>query len=363
MRAPCLLLLVAAALLVRPQAASASLAMQLLTQIDPADVEHLYQPGWQEALHAAGVEAGIAQPRGQPTPAAPHSPTEPWLEQISEEPRAFVYHNFLRPEEADHLIALARPHLAKSKVIVAESGKVEDSKVRTSSGAWIQRAQDPVVAGIERRISAWTGAPVENAEPMHVLHYGVGEEYQPHVDFFVEDKNTINGGQRVATILLYLNDVPEGGETVFPFSKLVPAPEHAAEYSECARKGTAAKARKGDALLFYSVLPNGQSMDVLSTHAGCPVLKGEKYVASVWLRQDEWVDAPASQVAAVKPRRGSSERSARSTRAPERGLVASACLCSWFCRAVGFGSSERRGLCSPVVLSRARAAIASSRCG
>ena len=44
----------------------------------------------------------------------------------------------------------------------------------------------------------------ENGEGLQVLHYGVGEKYEPHYDYFLDEFNTKNGGQRVATVLMYL---------------------------------------------------------------------------------------------------------------------------------------------------------------
>lgn len=53
-------------------------------------------------------------------------------------------------------------------------------------------------------------------------------------------------------------------------------------WSQCARGGVAVKARKGDALLFWS-MDNVQNIDQKSTHAGCPVIKGEKWSATKWM--------------------------------------------------------------------------------
>ncbi len=92
--------------------------------------------------------------------------------------------------------------------------------------------------------------PEENGEGMQVLHYVNGQKYEPHHDYFHDTVNPqkSNGGQRVATMLMYLTTVEEGGETVFPNSAEKVEGE---QWSECARRGLAVKTQKGDALLFF----------------------------------------------------------------------------------------------------------------
>lgn len=46
--------------------------------------------------------------------------------------------------------------------------------------------------------------PAENGEGLQVLHYEVGQKYEPHYDYFMDEFNTKNGGQRIATVLMYL---------------------------------------------------------------------------------------------------------------------------------------------------------------
>ena len=48
-------------------------------------------------------------------------------------------------------------------------------------------------------------------------------------------------------------------------------------------QGLAVKATRGNALLFYSLLPNGES-DPSSLHGSCPTTKGDKYSATKWVR-------------------------------------------------------------------------------
>ncbi|XP_009149614.1 probable prolyl 4-hydroxylase 8 isoform X2 [Brassica rapa] len=181
---------------------------------------------------------------------------ERWLEVISWEPRAFLYHNFLTNEECEHLISLAKPNMAKSKVADVKTGRSKDSRVRTSSGAFLKTGHDEIVKEIEDKISDFTFIPVENGESLQVLHYEVGQKYEPHHDYFTDEFNVKRGGQRVATVLMYLSEVEEGGETVFPLAK-------------------------------------GNISDVpwwneLSQCGGCPVIRGNKWSSTKWLHAHEY---------------------------------------------------------------------------
>ncbi|KAJ6319189.1 hypothetical protein OIU76_014506 [Salix suchowensis] len=81
------------------------------------------------------------------------------VKQVSSKPRAFVYKGFLTDLECDHLISLAKSELKRSAVADNENGKSKLSEVRTSSGMFITKAKDPIVAGIEDKIATWTFLP------------------------------------------------------------------------------------------------------------------------------------------------------------------------------------------------------------
>ncbi|KAM0864260.1 hypothetical protein ACQ4PT_044055 [Festuca glaucescens] len=231
---------------------------------------------------AAGAGGGVRGSSVYPAPVVyPHH-----SRQISWHPRVFLYPHFLSDDEANHLVSLASGELKKSAVADIKSGKSTLSEARTSSGYIISKGQDPIVAGIEDKIAAWSFLPKENGEDMQVLRFKRGEKYEPKYDYFTDSVNTMRGGHRVATVLLYLTDVAEGGETVFPLAK-----EHTkkgshgkdATLSECAKNGISVKPRKGDALLFFNLLPNAAT-DPSSLHGGCEVIKGEKWSATKWIR-------------------------------------------------------------------------------
>lgn len=213
---------------------------------------------------------------------------KPWVEFISWEPRAFVYHNFLSKEECEYLISLAKPHMLKSTVVDSATGKSKDSRVRTSSGTFLVRGQDKIIREIEKKIADFTFIPVEQGEGIQILHYEVGQKYEPHYDYFHDQFNTQNGGQRIATLLMYLSDVEAGGETVFPSAKVnsssVPFWN---ELSECGKTGLSVKPKRGDALLFWSMKPDA-TPDPSSLHGGCPVISGNKWSATKWMRVLEY---------------------------------------------------------------------------
>ncbi|EFN51228.1 hypothetical protein CHLNCDRAFT_141231 [Chlorella variabilis] len=204
-------------------------------------------------------------------------PKRPWMQVLDAEARIFI--NFLTEEECDHIVALAKPHLERSGVVDTATGGSEISDIRTSKGMFLERGHDDTVAAIEERIARWTLLPVGNGEGLQVLNYHPGEKYDDY--FFDKVNGESNGGNRYATVLMYLNTVEEGGETVFPN---IPAPggDNGPTFTECARRHLAAKPTKGSAVLFHSIKPSGD-LERRSLHTACPVVKGEKWSAPKWI--------------------------------------------------------------------------------
>ncbi|CAI7760503.1 unnamed protein product [Closterium sp. NIES-53] len=179
--------------------------------------------------------------------AGPGIPIDPSrITRLSWQPRAFLYSGFLSHDECDHLITLARDKVTRSSVADNKSGKSVLSEIRTSSGTFLNKYQDDVVKRIEERIAAWTFLPKEHGEAIQILKYEIGQKYDAHFDYFFDAVNTQMGGHRVATVLMYLTTVEEGGETVFPSSQ--PRPPMDVTKTECANRGLAEGRRT--ALLF-----------------------------------------------------------------------------------------------------------------
>ncbi|KAF8012704.1 hypothetical protein BT93_I0765 [Corymbia citriodora subsp. variegata] len=177
--------------------------------------------------------------------------------------------------------------MRRSAVFDITTGKNIESRGRTSSGTFLARGCDKIIRDIEKRIADFTFIPVEHGEGLQILHYEVGQKFVPHYDYFRDEYNP-NGGQRIATVLMYLSDVEEGGETVFPAAKgtLSPVPWWN-RLPGCGKGGLSIKPKMGDALLFWNVKPDGAS-DKSSLHGGCPVIKGNKWSCTKWLRAHEY---------------------------------------------------------------------------
>ena len=157
--------------------------------------------------------------------------------------------------------------------------------IRTSSGTFLSRHQDPdgVLEKIERRIADATHVPYTHGEPFNVLRYKPGQKYDSHYDTFDPVSYGVQTSQRVASFLLYLTDVEEGGETHFPLEGRNGLERlKNIDYKSC-DGGLLVRPRAGDALLFWNVFPNA-TFDKHALHGGCPVTKGEKWVATKWIR-------------------------------------------------------------------------------
>ena len=202
------------------------------------------------------------------------------------EARIFLFEKFLTAEEADHIREASERRLARSGV-VNNDGSSRVSDIRTSSGTFLRRGEDEVVHRVEERIAHWTLLPVEHGEGLQVLKYEKEQKYDAHWDYFFHRNGITNGGNRYATVLMYLTDVEEGGETVFPN---IPAPGgENPGFSDCARYHLAARPRKGDAILFHSIQPNG-GLERRSLHTACPVIKGVKWSAAKWIHVGHYAD-------------------------------------------------------------------------
>lgn len=188
-----------------------------------------------------------------------------------ESPRIALFQRLLMPDECEALIALSRGRLARSPVVNPDTGDENLIDARTSMGAMFQVGEHPLIETLEARIAAVTGVPVEQGEGLQILNYKPGAEYQPHYDFFNpqrpgEARQLRVGGQRMATLVIYLNDVPAGGATAFP------------------KLGVRVNPVQGNAV-FFAYLGEDGALDERTLHAGLPVEQGEKWIATKWLRE------------------------------------------------------------------------------
>jgi len=191
---------------------------------------------------------------------------------LSWKPRVFYYKGILSSEECDHILELAEPLVTRS-MVVGENGDDVVDQARTSSGVFLtgKLAQDDAVQKLARRIALWTKIPEEHGEAFYLIRYQVGEEYKPHLDWFdpsTEGEHIGDNGQRIATVLTYLNTPTAGGETIFP----------SAQHGQIEVKPV-----KGDAVLFWNILAD-MTEDHLSLHGGKPVEEGVKWAMTRWIR-------------------------------------------------------------------------------
>ncbi|MFS2100770.1 2OG-Fe(II) oxygenase [Variovorax sp. Varisp85] len=193
------------------------------------------------------------------------------------QPAMAVLDDVFDARECEELIALARPRLAPSTTVDPLSGRDLVGEQRSSLGMFFRLRENAFIARLDQRVSELMNLPVENGEGLQVLCYPAGAQSMPHFDFLVPSNaankaSLARSGQRVSTLVSYLNEVEEGGETIFP---------------EC---GWSVPPRRGSAVYFEYCNSLGQ-VDHASLHAGGPVLHGEKWVATKWMRQRRFVAA------------------------------------------------------------------------
>ena len=191
-----------------------------------------------------------------------------------EQPLVVFLDDVLSHDECDQLIARSRDRLSRSTTVDPASGQDAVIEARSSEGTFFPLNADPLIETIDARVSAIMNLPVENGEGLQILHYHTGGQYTPHYDYFAPSDpgsatHVANGGQRVSSLVMYLNDVEEGGATVFPELRLTVGP----------KKGAG---------VYFEYCNSKNQLDHLSLHGGLPVLKGEKWIATKWMRQGRY---------------------------------------------------------------------------
>ena len=189
-------------------------------------------------------------------------------------PSVVVLGHVLAPEECAGLIEFAQDRLEAAQVVDPRTGRDYHDPDRTSELLMCRLGETPLIERIEARLTELCGIPLVNGEGLQIMRYKPGAQYRPHFDFFRntsggESVHLKRGGQRIATMVMYLNDGAEGGATIFPEIGLDVAPV------------------QGNAV--YFAYTDAQSCcDDLSLHGGAPVTAGEKWIATKWFRQGEY---------------------------------------------------------------------------
>lgn len=254
-------------------------------------LDSMIQAGWTRSLALKAIMDTVADhlPQGVTPPAIGRESTGPAVLRAGENSyviddrtpkvcmsahggRIVLFDSFLSDEECDALILSATPKMTRSLTVNNATGESELNDVRTSQGCFFRRGENELVSRIEERIAKLVNWPLSHGEGIQILCYAPGAEYKPHYDSF--DPNFAGsasilrrGGQRVGTVVMYLNNPPKGGSTTFPNLGLEVSP------------------RKGSALFFAY---HAGHDDKYALHAGTPVVEGEKWVATKWLRQREF---------------------------------------------------------------------------
>ncbi len=194
----------------------------------------------------------------------------PPLASLSSAPSVRYAAGLLNADECRLLIAMATPLLHASRTVDPVTGLGVAMELRTSHDAQFDVVQEDLALRlVQARMAAAAGLPLDQAEHLIVLRYEPGQEYRPHRDYLPPGaiaRDRPSAGDRARTICVYLNDVEAGGTTTFPHADLRIEP------------------RAGDAIIFDNLLPDG-SPDANTLHAGLPVERGVKWLATLWFRQ------------------------------------------------------------------------------
>jgi prolyl 4-hydroxylase len=180
-----------------------------------------------------------------------------------------IYPNFITEEEANYILEMAEYNYTDSTVIGSKA-----DNIRKSQTYWLSK-EDEVAKKIMNRVCKIDGNNINQCEDIQVVKYDPNGYYKEHHDSCCDDTDDCadfseGGGQRISTMVIYLNDDFEGGATRFP------------------NLDKDFKPKKYSGILFYPMNKNGDKCHENSLHAGMPITSGQKYIANVWIREKKF---------------------------------------------------------------------------
>ncbi|XAR53653.1 Procollagen-proline dioxygenase [Bertholletia excelsa] len=197
--------------------------------------------------------------------------------QLSWQPRVFLYRGFLSEEESDGLITRAKRKEEKSIGNGGDLGKVGKNNLLQNSDIYLSM-DDDLEAKVEEKISTWTFLPKENSSPLQILHFGL-EDAKGKYDYFGNKSRLVLNEPLTATVVLYLSNVSQGGQILFPEAKLDNSQPKSNIWSDCGKSSHMLRPTKGNAILFFNSHLNA-SPDHNSNHHRCPVLDEDMWCAT-----------------------------------------------------------------------------------
>ena len=181
----------------------------------------------------------------------------------------FVIPNLLSHEECDQLI-----NYCSDKLEVPEIGGGYVN-IKNNQQCWIPKDNSLVKSLIEK-IAKIFELPFKNAEDILVMKYLPNQYYNNHHDSCCDINDKCKdfvkrGGQRILSVLIYLNKDFDDGQTYFKNSNLTFNPE------------------KGHAIVIFPLAQNSNKCHPMATHSGLSAHKGIKWIMNIWFRENTFV--------------------------------------------------------------------------
>ena len=166
----------------------------------------------------------------------------------------------LTNEECDNIINLSKNYNFNDSETINNNINVT-TDYRKSTQIWLDDS-NPLIYKLSLLSNVITNYPIKNMEQLQYVHYDTSGYFNEHYDPDTYNNNTTK--DRIFTIIFYLNNVEDGGETYFK------------------NINTYIKPQKGDCIIFKNLLSNGQLL-MKSLHQGISVKKGNKIICNKWI--------------------------------------------------------------------------------